>query len=364
VKLAAFLVIAACAQAQQKPQMAEQVFKNVQVLKGIPVDEFMGTMGVFSAALGMSCEDCHAANDSKWENYALDTSPRKRTARAMVSMMQSINKSFFGGRQVVTCYACHRGSEHPKVTPNLGNLYGGGAPEEPDDIVRQAPNQPPADQILDKYLQALGGAQKLAAVTSFIANGTSSGYGPESTKRPVEIYAKAPAQRTTIIHTDNGDSTTVYDGSAGWIAAPLRPVPVLALSGNELAGARLDAEMSFPARLKQALGNWRVGFPLTVGDKDLQVVQGTSPAGAIATLYFDPDTGLLMRVVRYAASVVGRLPTQIDYEDYRDVSGVKMPFRWTVTWLDGKETVELTEIQLNAPIDPGKFARPSAPAAK
>ena len=66
--------------------MAEDVFKNIQVLKGIPVDEFMNTMGVFSVALGMSCEDCHAANDSKWENYALDTSVRKQTARKMVGM--------------------------------------------------------------------------------------------------------------------------------------------------------------------------------------------------------------------------------------------------------------------------------------
>src|SRR6188472_358708 len=94
---------------RQKPQMAEEVFKNVQVLKGIPVDEFMSTMGVFSAALGMSCEDCHAANDSKWENYALDTSPKKRTARRMVQMMATINKDNFGGRQMITCWTCHRG---------------------------------------------------------------------------------------------------------------------------------------------------------------------------------------------------------------------------------------------------------------
>src|SRR5438094_9843813 len=86
----------------QKPQMAEEVFKNVQVLKGIPVDEFMSTMGIFSAALGMSCEDCHAANDSKWENYALDTRGRKRTARRRIGMMSDINRDHFGGQQMVT----------------------------------------------------------------------------------------------------------------------------------------------------------------------------------------------------------------------------------------------------------------------
>src|SRR5438477_4170982 len=130
-------------------QMAERVFKNVQVLKGIPADEFMSTMGVFSAALGMSCEDCHAANDSKWENYALDASPRKQTARRMIQMVTTINKDNFFGRQMVTCWSCHRGSDHPKVTPDLAMLYN--RPDEPDDIIVAAPGAPAADQIFDKY---------------------------------------------------------------------------------------------------------------------------------------------------------------------------------------------------------------------
>src|SRR5437870_10162978 len=143
----------------QRPQMAEDVFKNVQVLKGIPVDEFMSTMGVFSAALGMSCEDCHASNDSKWENYALDTSPKKRMARRMVQMVTAINKDNFGGRQMITCWTCHRGANTPKITPNLSTLYN--LPDEPDDFVTQAPNAPPANEILDKYIKSLGGADRL-----------------------------------------------------------------------------------------------------------------------------------------------------------------------------------------------------------
>jgi len=336
--------------------MAEDVFKNVQVLKGIPVDEFMSTMGLFSAALGMSCEDCHASNDSNWANYALDTSVRKQMARKMVVMMATINKENFGGRQVVTCYSCHRGSSPPKVTPNLSTLYM--SIEEPDDIIQQARGAPPADQILDKYLQAVGKGN----LTSFVAKGTSVGYGPEGDKRPVEIFAKAPAQRTTIIHTQNGDKTTTYDGRAAWLSAPLRPVPVMALSGGELEGVKLEAELSFPSRIKQALTQWRVGFPTTIDDRDVQVVQGNAAGGAFATLYFDADSGLLVRMIRYATSAVGRSPTQIDYADYREVGGIKMPFRSTVTWLDGKETFELTDVQPNVPIDAAKFAQPAPPA--
>ena len=339
-----------------RPRTAEEVFKNVQVLKGVPVDEFMNTMGVFSAALGMSCEDCHAANDSKWENYALDTSPKKRTARRMIQMMAAINKENFGGRQMITCWTCHRGGDHPKVTPNLATLYN--LSEEPDDIITPAPGAQSADQILDKYIQAVGGAQRLATVTSFVAKGTSVGYGPEGTPRPVEIFAKAPNQRTTVIQTLNGVSTTVYDGRAGWIAAPLRPIPVLELTGSGLEGLKLDAEFSFPGRTKEVLTKWRVGFPTTIDDREAQVVQGTAPGGSLATLYFDSESGLLIRRVRYSDSVVGRTPTQIDYSDYRDVAGVKMPFRFIVSWLDGKETFELAEIQANVAIDAARFARP------
>ena len=174
-----------------KPLMAEEVFKNVQVLKGIPVDEFMNTMGVFSAALGMSCENCHAANDSDWANYAGDNTSQKRTARRMVLMMAEINKANFAGRQVVTCYSCHRGGDRPKTSPNLDTIYGHPPEEEPDDFVPQANGAPSADSILDKYIQALGGAQRLAGLTSFVATGTSSDTGrsrprvrPRFSRRP------------------------------------------------------------------------------------------------------------------------------------------------------------------------------------
>jgi hypothetical protein len=347
--------------AQEKPLMAEDVFKNVQVLRGIPVDQFMETMGIFSASLGMSCEDCHAADDTNWENYAKDISPRKQRAREMVLMVNAINKDNFQGRRVVGCYSCHGGGDRPKLTPSLATLYGVPPPEEVDGIFPQAPGAPPADQILDKYLQALGGTQRLAKLTSFVAKGTSAGYGPENEKRPVEIYARATGQRTTIIHTGSGDATSTFDGRAAWVAAPHRPVPVLALTGHELDAAKLNAGLSFPAQIKQALNGWHVGFPATINDRRAVPVQGTSAAGAIATMYFDEETGLLVRLVHFADSPVGRSPTQIDYADYRDVAGVKMPFRWTVTWLDGRETFELSGVQPNVAIDAARFAKPAPP---
>jgi hypothetical protein len=170
-----------------------------------------------------------------------------------------------------------------------------------------------------------------------------------------------------IVHALDGDRTTTYDGRTGWTAAPSteRPVPVLALAGGDLDGVKLDAELAFPARLKQTLGNWRVGFRTTIDDRDGQVdvdvIQGTSAGGTLATLYFDVQSGLLVRLVRYADSRVGRIPMQTDYADYRDVGGVKLPFRISATWLDGRSTIELSDVKINTPIAPSTFAKPSKP---
>jgi len=344
------------------PPMAEQVFKNVQVLKGIPVNEFMGTMGIFSAALGMSCEDCHAAGDENWSVYATD-SPRKQMARVMITMMATINKQHFRGRQVVTCYTCHRGSARPRATADLAELYGTPPFGDPNAVIEQASTAPKPDEILDKYIQAIGGAQRLAALRSYVAKGTSAGYGPENEPRPLEIYSRA-GQRTTVIRTSGGDSTTTYDGTSGWIAAPFRPVAVLPLSPQEVDGLKLEADLALPAGLKKALTNWRVGLSTVINDREVQVVQGTTARGGTATLYFDAESGLLVRQVRYNDSPVGRISRQTDYSDYREVAGVKMPFKWTDTWLDGRDIVEITDVQPNVNIDAAKFAQPAAPAAK
>ena len=342
--------------------MAEQYFKNVQVIRGISVKEFMDTMGFFAASLGENCTFCHVEESSgDWSKYA-DDNANKQTARKMILMMAAINKSYFGGRRMLTCYSCHRGGETPRVTPNLAEQYSAPVLEEPDEITEQAAGAPSADQILEKYLQALGGAQRLANLTSFVARGTSQGFDdPE--KRPLEVYAKAPNERTVIVQTGHGPSTTTYDGHSGWIAAPEadQPMPVMALTGGDLQGASVDAKLFFPSGLKQAFSQWRVGPPTTINDRDVQVVQGSNSGESPVKFYFDQQSGLLVRVVRYTNLPVGLNPTQVDYADYRDVSGFKLPFGWTVTWTDGRSVTELSQVQPNAAIDAVKFARPNPP---
>jgi photosynthetic reaction center cytochrome c subunit len=359
--------------ADQKPQMSEEAFKNIQVLRGIPVNEFMGTMGFFAASLGMNCTDCHV-NESAgdWNRYADDT-PLKQTARRMVLMENLINRSDFGATRMVTCYTCHRGVQHPEVTPSLAEQYGAPPPDDPD-RVEVLPNSPDssaaAAQILDKFIQAVGGAQQLAKLNSFTAKGTYAGFDTDFRKVPSEISAKAPNQLTTTNHLSGGDNTTTFDGREGWVAAADKPVPMIMLTGGELDGIRMDAELFFPAMIKQNLSKWHADFPpATIGDRATVVVEGTAPGGTHVKLFFDKQSGLLLRQTRFIETVVGVIPLHVDYSDYRAVSGVKMPHKWQVTWVDGQSTTELSDVQPNAAVAAAKFMKPAAavsrgPAAK
>ena len=341
-----------------RPPMAEDVFKNVQVLTGIPVDEFLGTMGIIASAVGRGCSECHRQDGpADWTRYAEDT-PLKQTTRRMMVMTQQINASNFGGRQVVTCYSCHRGMHRPKVTPSLVALYSA-PPDEPDDVIDPAPGAPSADQIFDTFLAAIGGATHISALASFTGKGTYQGYD-DAQPIPLEVYAQAPNQRLWVWHTVFGDHSIGYNGREGWIAASQieRPVPLEFLFGQELDGTRFEVELTFPMRITQALTQVRVGYPRSINDRDVQVVQGRASGGTLVTLYFDSKTGLLTRMMRYADSPLGRIVTQYDYEDYRPVAGVRIPFTWTRTWLDGRSIFQLNDVQPNVEVPADRFAPP------
>lgn len=367
-----------------KPLMAEQVFKNVRALKGIPVDDFMETMGLICAALSFDCSDCHTGAGTDKVDWAADT-PRKVIARTMVNMVTNINKNNFQGRQAVTCWTCHRNRDKPLVTPTLATIYG--EPTlVPDDVIERNPDLPSPESILDKYIQASGGAQRLAGITSIDGKGTSVGFGGFGGGGAVEIAAKAPDKRATIIlfkaETGRGDQIRTYDGRTGWVRTPLNVLGEYQLIGGDLDGARFDAQLSFPGQIKQILTNLRTGQPTTITDLQMSqsqaalqkgnaaaktysvdVVQGTGPRGLLVTLYFDKQTGLLSRELRYSETPIGRVPVQVDYSDYRDVNGIKFAFRIAYQWLDGRDSIALDEIKTNVPIDEAKFGRP-APMTK
>jgi hypothetical protein len=342
---------------------AGQFFKNVttSTLKDLSVDDFLGAMGVITDDLGFDCADCHPGAGGDKADFVIDSLATKKMARKMIEMVATINKTNFSGVQMVTCYTCHHGRDIPVTSIPLDRVYSS-PPLEDDDVVPPAVGGPTATEILDKYISAIGGAQRLNTLTSFIATGTSDGYGGFGGEGDFAIYAKSPNQRTTQItfkqHPERGDSTWAFDGRAGWIKTPRGLFSQYELVGGELDGARLEAQLAFPGQIKTILRNWRTGLRREIDNRDYLIVQGSADRGLLATFYFDQESGLLRRLVRYTPSPVGRVSVQVDYKDYRDVGGIKFPFELQFSWLDGRYTAKIKDIKTNVAVDATKFGKP------
>ena len=333
------------------PKTAEQAFKSIQVLKGVPADQLIPAMQFISASLGVECEFCHVR-----DQFEKDEKKPKEMARKMIQMQMAINKESFEGRSQVTCYSCHRGAHDPVAIPIISDEDPKPAPAEAAAASPRPASPPPADPILDKYVRALGGADAIQKVSTRVEKGTLS--MPRG-QAPVEIFAKAPDKRIAVAHLPNGDSITAFDGHVGWLGSTAHPHD---MSSQENAAARLDADFHFATDLKQIFNEFRVARPEKIGDRQTAQVLAIRRGQPPVRLYFDEQSGLLLRMVRYAETPLGRNPTQVDYADYRDSGGVKIPYRWTVARPSGRFTIQIDQVQQNMAIDDTKFAKPAAPA--
>jgi hypothetical protein len=349
-------VAAAEAAPDPAPPMSETVFRNIQVLKGIPVDEFMDTMGMFAASLGYDCVSCHSPDIYMNRAAFAEPTPLIQRARQMIVMMNAINKNYFGGQPRVSCFTCHHAKNRPEFIPSLALQYGE-LVDDPNAMQIFPDQRTTIDQVFAKFLQAHGGAQRLAGVSSFVARGTYEGFNTGGNQFPIEIAARAPNQRTQVVRTPDGDAVKTYDGRNGWAAEGWRPLPLLTLTGGNLEAAWLEALVSFPANIRQAFAQWQVSST-TIDGRLVQLAQGANAGQLPVNFYFD-EAGLLIRIVSWNRTAVGTVPMQIDYGDYREVAGVRMPFRIVVTWTDGQNTIALKEVQPNVAIDAARFARPA-----
>ncbi len=328
---------------------AEQAFKNIQVLQGTPADQVLPAMQFIAASLGVECEFCHVEH-----KFDADDKPEKKTARHMITMTLAINKDSFNGRKEVTCYSCHRGNNDPVGTPPV--VTSDAEPPHAEAAAAPAAAPPTADQLLEKYVAAVGGAEALHKISSRVSKGSITVMGHETA---IEVFAKAPDKRMSVTHGAT-QSITAFDGQGGWLGGG-NGHPARDMSGQEAEAARLDADFYFPTHIKEIFSGFRVGRPDKIGDQAVFTLicmrQGQPPV----RLYFDQSSGLLVRQVRYTDTPIGRNPTQIDYADYREVDGVKVPFRWTLARINGRFTIQIHEAQQNVPVDDAKFAKPSAP---
>jgi hypothetical protein len=341
------------------PKKAEEQFKNIQVLKGIPADQLFPTMQFITASLGVECDFCHVQNA-----FEKDDKKPKQTARKMMEMMFAINKDNFDGHREVTCYSCHRGNAKPIAIPAVMTAETkepAGETHRPDvdkKTLEAAKENagPSADQLLDKYVQALGGATAIDKVSTRVMKGTIDVGGKSL---PIDIYAKDPEKRISFTHMSDGDSVTAFNGREGWLGSPGHPVREM--HGSDLDSAAIDADLHLATHLKQMFSEMRVGGSEKIGDEQTYVVIGGREGKPPIRLYFDARSGLLVRLVRFGETALGWLPTQIDYADYRDANGVKVPYRWTLARPNGRFTIQISEMQQNVPVDEAKFVKPPAP---
>jgi photosynthetic reaction center cytochrome c subunit len=332
------------------PKLAEEQFKNIQALKGIPAEQLIPSMQFITASLGVECEYCHVHN-------AMDKDDKKPKviARKMITMMMAINKDNFEGHREVTCYSCHRGAAEPVATPIIS------AEEMKPPMMEGKPGEeksalPAADQLLDKYLTAVGGADALQKITSRVQKGSLSGFGDQHFG--VDVFSKAPDKRVSVMHLKDGDSVTAFDGHQGWLSVPGR---THMMSAAENDGARIDADLYLPIHVKAMYQKFRVEPGEKIDSHDTYLVVGRSEGQPPIRLYLDQQSGLLLRLVRYAETPLGRLPTQVDYADYRAADGVKVPFRWTLSRPGNRFTIQIDSLQQNVPVDDAKFAAPPPP---
>jgi hypothetical protein len=360
---------------QQGDKPVEQTRKNIQVLKGMPESQLFPEMNFISASLGVRCDFCHVkqGKDPKtgfdnwvWES---DDKEEKKTARDMMRMVLAVNKGDFGlSRGAVTCFTCHRGQMHPQSLPTLPLAASGHEPPPPGATPSPAPAGPPAprgeqmtvQQVFDKYVAAVGGQAAIAKLQTTTIKGTRE--ASQGRVWPFEVTSKGPDKFLMVVQIPNGGTVMqALNGTGGWI---VNPRVHRELSPTELADVRHAAELYDVVKLKPT-PTMRVAGRRKVGDRDAIVVVDRPSEGISLRYFFDAQTGLLLRITKLTDTMLNALPEQTDFEDYRDVDGVKLPFLMRVSTIDTYDsfTRNITEVKHNVPVEDKRFDMPPAPPA-
>jgi photosynthetic reaction center cytochrome c subunit len=349
----------------------EQVQKNIKVLTGLPQSQLIPVMNFIAASMGRRCNFCHVNNSGQWD-YASDENAHKNTAREMIKMVLDLNKNSFKGNLEVSCYTCHRGLDHPASIPVLplavpspAGLRPGGpgtsAPgAQPQGSPAPRPPQPTGDDVLKKYVDAIGGQAAIDKITSRVMKGeVTTANGNTGTYEVMQI---APDKGYESFITQRGNMERAFTGAMGWekTAGGVRE-----LNGQELTDLKLWMPLFRNLKLKEQYTSLRMAGRDRIGDLVAVVVLGTTPDKKRERLFFDAESGLLLRRISYLDTMIGVIPQQIDFEDYRDVEGVKLPFTIKVSTIDVANAYsirKLIEIKLNVPVDESKFKIPPKPA--
>ncbi|PYS67688.1 MAG: c-type cytochrome [Acidobacteria bacterium] len=325
---------------------AEQVYKNIQLFKGLPESQFLPVMNFMNASLGVRCDFCHVNKDGNWD-YVSDEKAGKKTARKMIEMTGGINKNVFEGNPEVSCYTCHRGRTSVSHTLAMPLPTPEPRPSQPAPSRGPQTGNPTADQVLEKYYQALGGAAAIDNLKSRVMKGTMTtlaglDLGYEITQSGSELVL------ATITTPQAGVVQRGFDGNRGWEknAREIRD-----LGTDEIFYLRRYPDIYRDIRLKGQFSRITFGGKPKIDGRDVYLLRGTNSSGKRESLFFDVETGLLVRRTTSTITPVGTIPEQIDFSDYRSVDGIMMPFTIRVSAIDSNYSVvrKFTEIKTNLP---------------
>jgi len=361
--------------AQEKTIAQEAREKNVKLLGDLPVSQFIPVMNFFAASLGRRCNFCHVNNSGQWD-YASDAKPEKNTAREMIKMVLELHKQSFSGASDISCYTCHRGQNNPVNMPALplptplprpaaATTPAAGAAAPAASPAAQAspsatPALPSADEIFSKYIAAIGGQANIDKLKSRTLKGSVA--QPNGTVA-LESMQVAPDKFYIAATTPGGAFERGFNGKVGWEKGPRG---IRELNAVEVAQLQSSIGLLKHINLKGQFASTRVRPAQKIGDRPVVMVIGTAGDNHQERLYFDAETGLLLRRISYMQTMIGLIPTQLDFEDYRDVDGVKLPFTVRVSTVEPGNPITalaFSEMKLNAAVDDAKFNMPPTPPA-
>jgi hypothetical protein len=336
-------------QAVEREKTSAEVYKNIQVFNDLPASQLDGAMQFMSAALGVGCNHCHSGS---WDS---DAKSSKIAARRMVVMTRNINKESFSGNPAITCYTCHQGQPQTAPVPAVKPRA---APSEPEIAVASPAKLPTTDEVIARYTRAIGGQEAIDKLKTRVSYGkliTANRMAPPATVS-LEIYQQAPNKFLRVAADDRAAIREGFNGATGWKKddGGLRN-----LEDRDLNDLKREADFFRFLKLRESYPSMRVLSKEKIGDREAYVVGATSRDNSREKLYFDSATGLLIRKYSAVKTALGAIPEVTDFDDYREVSGVKLPF--TVFWSRSpfSATQKFAEIKINIPIDDAKFEKPA-----
>jgi hypothetical protein len=331
---------------QTKTETAGQKFKSIKVLNEMPADQMGKVMNMMSASLGVNCKFCHASNDGDYEKEGFE---HKDMARKMLRMTFDLNKNYFEGRPEINCNSCHQGKSHPQPSIPL-------KPVEQESRAPQPEKKPTVEEILGKYETALGGRANLEKITSREIRAQRV-EPDEKTFETEEVLQKGAKilVKTVYPSKEYGDYVVkeIFNGTA---AEKFGNGSKIELKPDETEQIKREAQLFANPNLKAVYPKMDFRFVDKLDGRDSFVISATTAEGARERLYFDAASGLLVRRVASAPTILGNFQFQVDYLDYKDFGGVKLPtvIRFAVPNI--RWTRKILEVKNNVNIDDAKFA--------